>query len=77
MPQFQSDIPYPLCQELGKLLAPRRVRVPAICVLLFIFIGQHRLKRATMQIQVKGVRSRKRRGGKGTHKEFGTVLKKR
>src|SRR6266699_3068230 len=30
LPQFQPDIPNPLCQDLSKFLAPRGMRVPSI-----------------------------------------------
>ena len=46
------------------------VRVPPIRVLLVVFIRQHRLKRATMQVEVKHIRSGKRRGGKRADKQF-------
>src|SRR5713101_3216910 len=46
------------------------MRVPTICVLLLVFVSQHGLKRATMQVQVKHIRSSKRRGRKRTHKQF-------
>lgn len=70
LPQFQPDIPCPLSQDLGKLLAPRSVRVPAIHLLLLIFIGEHCFKRAAMQVQGKDIRSRKPWGGKGADKQL-------
>jgi hypothetical protein len=33
--------------------------------LFLIFIGQHRLERATMQIEIEHIRRRKRWGGQG------------
>jgi len=45
--QFQPDIPRPLSENLGKLLTPGGVGVPPIHLLLFIFICQGCLKRAT------------------------------
>ena len=59
-----------LREDLGKLLARGGMRVPAIRVLLDVFIGQHRLKRAAMQVEVKHIRGSKRRGGKSAHKQF-------
>ncbi len=46
------------------------MRVPAIRVLLDVFIGQHRLKRAAMQVEVKHIRGSKHRGGKRAHNQF-------
>src|SRR5215467_1166958 len=65
LPQFSSKVPNPLREDLGELLATRGVGVPAIHVLLMVFIGQCGFKRATMQVQVQYVRGRKRRRGKG------------
>ena len=51
-------------------LSARGMRVPPICVLLVVFIRQHRLKRATMQVEVKHIRGSKCRGGKRADKQF-------
>jgi len=50
--EFQAKIPDPLAQDLPELLPTRGMRTPAIGILLLIFIGQHRLKRSPMEIQV-------------------------
>lgn len=44
LPQFQPDIPCPLRQDLSEFLAPRSTRIPAIRVLLLVFVGQHGFK---------------------------------
>jgi hypothetical protein len=50
-----------LREDLAKLLAAQRMRIPAIRILLDIFIGEHRLKRTAMQIQIKHIRGGKSR----------------
>src|SRR5262245_38887516 len=62
--QLQAKVPDPLGEDLGKLLTPRRMRIPAVGLLLVVFIGQHGLKRPTMQIQIEHVRGCKPWGGK-------------
>src|SRR5262249_13561453 len=54
--QLQPDIPRPLSEDLGELLATGGMGVPAIHVLLDVFIGQHRFKRPTMQVQIENIR---------------------
>jgi hypothetical protein len=61
LPQLQAEIPDPLGEDLGKLLAARGMRIPSVGFLLVVFIGLHGLERAAMQIQ--HIRGRKR-GGK-------------
>lgn len=70
LPQFQPEVPNPLSEDLGKFLAPGSMRVPSIRILLIVFIGQHGLKRATVQIQIQHIRGSKRWGGKRTDKEL-------
>jgi hypothetical protein len=53
--QFQPEIPDPLRQDLAKLLAARRMGVPAIRVLFGVFIGQHGFKRPALQVEVKHI----------------------
>lgn len=71
LPQFQPDIPCPLRQDLGKLLAER-----ACASTSDLRLALHLHRPAPSQtsheclVQVKDIRSRKRRGGKGAHKEF-------
>jgi len=52
MPQFESQVPDPLCDYLPSFLAPGGVAAPAIRVKLFIFVRKNRLKGTTMQIQL-------------------------
>jgi len=60
---------------LSKLLATRGVRIPSVGVLLIVFVGQHSLKRAAMQIEVKHIRGCKRGRRKGADKQLvdGTI----
>jgi hypothetical protein len=44
LPQFQPDIPYPLREDLAKLLAAWGMRVPPIRILLGVFIRKDGLK---------------------------------
>src|SRR5215472_8786688 len=44
--------------------------VPAIRVLFNVFIGQHLLKRPTVQVQIEHIRGCKRQGGKGTDEQL-------
>src|SRR5260221_9078177 len=55
LPQFQTQVPHPLREDLAKLLAARRMGIPSIRVLLDILIGKHRLKRSSVQIQIKHI----------------------
>src|SRR5262249_44084700 len=70
MAQLQSEVPHPLIHDLPELLASRGVRAPAIRVLLAVFIGQHDLKRAAMQIEVQYVLWRKRLLWQSGDKQF-------
>ncbi len=66
MAQLLAQIPDPLREDLPDLLTVWRVGTPAIRVLLTIFIGQHRLETATMQIELDHIGSREagsRQGG--------------
>jgi len=60
--EFQPEIPEPLRQDLKAFLSPGRVRDPTIGVLLLVFIGEDRLKRATMQVQIEHIFGTERRG---------------
>jgi hypothetical protein len=51
MPQFEPEVPGPLCHHLPALLSPGRVRAPTVGIDLLIFIRECRLKGSTMQIQ--------------------------
>jgi hypothetical protein len=51
MPEFKPQVPDPLAENLGELLAASTVRVPAVRILLLILIGKRIFKRAAMQIQ--------------------------
>lgn len=68
--QFQPEIPDPLRENLAKLLPTRRMRVPPIRILLVVFIGKGSFKRAAMQVEVKHIRGRKRRRGKGADEQL-------
>ena len=64
-PSSNRRFPHPLGEDLSKFLATRGMGVPAIRVLLNVFIGQHRLKRPTMQVQIEHIRGRKREAREG------------
>ena len=51
MAQFQAQVPDPVTQDLPGFLPTGGVRAPAVGVLFAIFIGEHRLEGATMQVQ--------------------------
>ncbi len=53
--QFSSKVPNPLSQNLSKLLTTGGMGVPAIHLLLLVFISQHGLERAAMQVQIKHI----------------------
>src|SRR6266568_1436989 len=75
LPQFQAEVPDPLREDLAKLLAARHMGVPAIRILLRVFISKHHLKRSPVQVEVEDIRVGKRRRWKGADKELvdGTV----
>jgi hypothetical protein len=52
----------------AKLLAPRRMRVALIRVLLYVLISKRRFKRPAMQVKVEYIRGGKSRRGKRAHK---------
>src|SRR5260370_14313560 len=51
MTQFQAQVPDPLRDNLPGFLSSGRMRTPPVGVLLLVFIGKHRLKGATMQVE--------------------------
>jgi len=55
LPELQAQIPDPLREDLPELLPTRRMRHPAIGILFLIFIGEHRLKGPSMQVEIKHV----------------------
>jgi hypothetical protein len=59
MSQFQAQVPHPLRDHLPALLSPGGVAAPAIRVEFLIFIGERRLKGATMQIEFDDIGSGK------------------
>jgi len=63
--QFQTQVPKPLSEDLKKLLSTSGMRHPAIGILLTIFIGEHRLKGAAMQIQIQHIFGTEGRKGQG------------
>jgi hypothetical protein len=46
MPQFETQVPDPLREDLPKLLTPGGMRAPAIRILLLIFITEYALERS-------------------------------
>ncbi len=60
----------PLAEDLPELLPTRRMRTPAIGILLDVFIGQNRLKGPAMQIQIQHIFGGKSRSGKSGDKQF-------
>lgn len=68
--QFQTQVPHPLGENLGKLLATRRMGIPPIGLLLLVFVGQHGFKRATMQVEIQHIRGRQRWGEEGADEKF-------
>jgi len=51
MSQFESEVPGPLRHNKPAFLAPGGMRAPAVRLLFLVFIREHGLKRATMEIQ--------------------------
>jgi hypothetical protein len=58
VPQFESQVPDPLGDQLLALLSPGRMAATAIGSDLLIFIGECRLKSATMQVQLDHIAGR-------------------
>src|SRR5690242_2701905 len=52
MPQFQTQVPDPLRDQLPALLPAGSMRAPAVGIKLVVFIGERRLEGTTMQIQL-------------------------
>lgn len=52
MAQFQTQVPHPLRKDLPELLAQRRVRTPAIWILLQVFIGERIFEGPAMQVKL-------------------------
>jgi hypothetical protein len=55
MPQFESQVPDPLGNQLPALLSPGRVAAPSIGVDFLVFISEHRLKAPAMQVQLDDI----------------------
>jgi hypothetical protein len=72
MPQFQTQVPHPLRDDLPALLPPGGVAAPAILVVFGILIGERRLTGATMQGAFDDIRSGACRLGQVAEKEFVT-----
>src|SRR5216684_8302927 len=51
MTQFQAEVPDPLTDNLPRFLSGGRMRTPAVGVLLPVFVGKHRFKGTTMQVE--------------------------
>jgi hypothetical protein len=69
-PNSRSLVPHPLRDHLPALLSPGGVAAPAIRVEFLIFIGERRLKGATMQIEFDDIGSGEGRLWQGAEKEF-------
>jgi hypothetical protein len=52
MPQFETEVPHPLREDLPELLAPGGMRTPPICVLLLIFVSEHALKPSSVEVEI-------------------------
>ena len=57
MTQFQAQIPHPLADHLPKLLAPRRLRTPAVGVLFHVLIAEHGFESATVEVESQHISS--------------------
>src|SRR5205823_4751696 len=68
--EFLAQIPHPLGKDLPDFLTWRRVGTPPITILLTIFISQHRLETATMQIELDHIGSGEAASGQGSEKEL-------
>jgi hypothetical protein len=68
--EFQPEIPEPVRQDLKACLSPRRVRDPALGVLLVVLLGEDRLTRATMQGEVQDIVGAESRGRKRRDESF-------
>ena len=60
MAEGETQVPGPLGQNEPELLAPGGVRAPAVRLLFPVFVREHRLKRAAMQIQGDHISRRER-----------------
>jgi hypothetical protein len=60
MPQFETEVPDPLREDLPKLLTPGGMRAPAIRILLLIFITEYALERSPVQIESHDIGRRER-----------------
>jgi len=70
LPQFEAKVPDPLTQDLPECLSIGAMGTPAVRILLQIFVGEDRLKRASVQVEVEHIRAGKRKPGKGAHKQL-------
>jgi hypothetical protein len=70
VPQFESQVPDPLGYQLPALLSPGHMAAPAIGIDLLIFIGECRLKSATMQVQLDHIAGREGVLRQGREEEF-------
>ena len=68
--QFEAKVPGPLAQDLPECLSIGAMGTPAVRSLLQIFVGEDRLKRASVQVEVEHIRAGKRKPGKGAHKQL-------
>ena len=64
MQQFQTQIPDPLRENEPKFLAPGGVRTPAGSHLLLALIGQYRLERSPVQVEIHHIG-----GGERTYRQ--------
>jgi hypothetical protein len=52
MPQFKAQVPYPLRKDLPKRLTAGGVRAPPVEILFLVFIREHGLKTAAVQVKI-------------------------
>ncbi len=55
MPQFQPQVPDPLGDTLPGFLSPGRMTAPSVGIDLLVFVREHRLKSAAMQVQLNNI----------------------
>ena len=55
LPQFQTEVPYPLTQDLPEFLPIGGVGTPTVGIWLAVFISQNGLKRSAMEREVEHI----------------------
>ena len=74
MAQGEAEVPGPLSEDQPELLAPGGVTTPAVRLLFLVFIREHRLKRATMQVESYDISKGERAGWQGSVEQLIDVL---